>query len=38
MCTTRHFAITSGGKPTPSYSNNNKREIPNYEYREGDSL
>lgn len=30
--------LTSGGKPTPSYSNNNKREIPNYEYREGDSL
>ena len=29
---------TSGGKPTPSYSNNNKKEIPNYEYREGDSL
>lgn len=29
---------SSGGKPTPSYSNNNKKEIPNYEYREGDSL
>ena len=29
---------TSGGKPTPSYSNNNKKEVPNYEYREGDSL
>lgn len=29
---------TSGGKPTPSYSNSNKKEIPNYEYREGDSL
>ena len=31
-------ALTSGGKPTPSYSNSNKNEIPNYEYREGDSL
>ena len=31
-------AFTSGGKPTSSYSNNNKKEIPNYEYREGDSL
>ena len=30
--------LTSGGKLTPSYSNNNKKEIPNYEYREGDSL
>lgn len=30
--------LTSGGKPTPSYSNNNKKEIPDYEYREGDSL
>lgn len=30
--------LTSGGKPTPSYSNNNKKEILNYEYREGDSL
>lgn len=29
---------TSGRKLTPSYSNNNKKEIPNYEYREGDSL
>lgn len=29
---------TTGGKPTPSYSNSNKKEIPNYEYREGDSL
>ena len=29
---------TSGGKTTPSYRNNNKKEIPNYEYREGDSL
>ena len=29
---------TSGGKQTSSYSNNNKKEIPNYEYREGDSL
>lgn len=30
--------LTSGRKPTSSYSNNNKKEIPNYEYREGDSL
>lgn len=29
---------TSGGKTTPSYRNNNKKEIPNYEYREGESL
>ena len=29
---------TTGGKPTSSYSNSNKKEIPNYEYREGDSL
>lgn len=29
---------TSGGKPTLSYSNSNKKEISNYEYREGDSL
>ncbi|MCI7492161.1 MAG: replication initiator protein A [Lachnobacterium sp.] len=28
----------SGRKSAPSYSNNNKKEIPNYEYREGDSL
>lgn len=28
-----------GGKPTSSYnSNNKKKEVPNYEYREGDSL
>ena len=29
---------TSGGKPTPRYSNNDKKEIPSYEYREGDRL